>query len=126
MSVVHGTEPDHNTLRCPKCGNTTDFREFALRETAQPFTLAPMWDKAKLQRVREPDWDTYEVVDNGTDWPQVIQCDKCEAEVWTVSAKCAVCQETTGSDFPLCGKCLDIPRDVLKAKLFTNKVREGV
>lgn len=126
MSVVHGTEPDYATLKCPKCGNTNDFREFTLRETGQPFGLVPSWDEKKLERTREPDWDTYEVVENGIEYPQVIQCDKCEAEVWTVAAMCAVCQEPTGSDFPLCGKCLDIPRDVLKAKLFSKKVRGGV
>jgi predicted nucleic-acid-binding Zn-ribbon protein len=64
--------PDYAALKCPKCGNTGRFREYALTETEQPFFL----------RCGEPDFQVSEIVDSPND-PQEIRCSDCDTIVWS-------------------------------------------
>ena len=65
--------PDYSKLTCPKCGEKTDFKEIALTETSQRFTL-----DAK----GEPDWQTTEILDSPTFSVLEIRCGKCDEIVW--------------------------------------------
>jgi len=68
--------PDYKKLKCPKCGNTTSFVEFAMRETKQPFTVDPEKD--------EPDWEVFDFIDDSP-YPEEVVCGKCfEEELVTV------------------------------------------
>ncbi len=66
MSMVEYGDPNYLNLRCPKCGNATEFVEFALRETKQPFKLGS----------GEPDWAEFEWIDEAP-YPEEIVCGKC-------------------------------------------------
>ena len=113
--VVNGTQPEYSKLRCPKCGNTKEFREFSLRETRQPF-VAPKTEND------DPDWDTYELTENGPDFPQTIECVKCDTEVWNAKATCEACTKETDEHKTLCSSCLALPEGELKAKLFARRM----
>jgi hypothetical protein len=53
-------------LTCPACGNTTHFREIALRYTAQEFTVAD-------GSYEDAEWDRYDVVGEDN-FPVEILC----------------------------------------------------
>lgn len=55
-------------LVCPRCGNTSHFRETALRYTTQAFTVPQGGDYG------EADWDCFEVVGDES-FPVEILCD---------------------------------------------------
>ena len=49
--------PDYSKLTCPKFGEKKVFKEIALNETSQRFTL---------DTKGEPDWDITEILDSPT------------------------------------------------------------
>ena len=64
--------PDYEKLKCPKCGNTTNFIEFALRDTKQPFIVG---------KDGTINWDSSDTLDDS--WPTEIWCGVCE-DTWVV------------------------------------------
>lgn len=66
-----GGDLDYHNLKCPKCGNTERFIEFAKRTTRQLFSVSAEPDT-------EPDWDLFETVDNEEAEPDQIWCANCD------------------------------------------------
>lgn len=59
------SQPDYYKLKCPKCGNTSDFVEFAQRETKQRFEV----------KANGVDWEAFEALDDVH--PDEIVCGIC-------------------------------------------------
>jgi hypothetical protein len=78
--ILHHGQPDYATLKCPKCGNTEDFVEYAFRPTYQRF------HKGGIDT--EPDWQAFDYGDDV--FPETIVCeavneatgDPCTQAVW--------------------------------------------
>jgi len=64
-------DPTYEKLTCTKCGNSTDFVEFARTQTKQPFTV----------KNGEVDWLLTEILDEVNE-PEEIQCQSCGEVVW--------------------------------------------
>ncbi len=72
--------PDYHKLKCPKCGNTTDFIEFAMRETKQRLTVRPRSHAVGEDCV---EWEQFDMLD--TVEPEELVCGKCfDEELVTV------------------------------------------
>lgn len=81
MSDDAYAKPDYKNLECKKCNNKTNFVEFALRETRQPFTVLDRGGpKDPLDQ-----WGDYELSDGETCIAHEIQCGLCEEVVWSAT-----------------------------------------
>jgi hypothetical protein len=70
-NILKWADPRYKDLRC-ECGNTTEFDEFALRETTQSFVV-----KGDMT-----DFEDYDMV-RDTVFPTSIECASCGTVVWS-------------------------------------------
>lgn len=82
--LIHGTPPDYTKLKCPKCGNTDSFLEYAFRPTSQRFNMG---EKGNRGRTTEPNWQEFDWSDDV--FVEQISCGECEdaTVVWKATAK---------------------------------------
>src|SRR5487761_765697 len=75
--------PDYSKLTCPKCGEKKEFKEIALTETSQPFTiLQNRKDGEGDSTDLSLDWQITGILDEPTYAVLEIRCGKCDEIVW--------------------------------------------
>lgn len=82
-----GEEPDYKTLKCQKCGNAENFREIALIEISQPFTVVG----------DETNFDAFESCDS-PHFVQEVRCVACDHIVWQANPREAMVDRMVRDD----------------------------